>query len=323
MAHMVEEINGVAQMAYTGDVPWHGLGKRVSNDLSPEQMLEAAGLNWGVEKVPLFADYNGKQIRTGAEALVRDLDDKVLTIVTDTWNPCQNRDAFEFFNDFTAAGDMEMHTAGSLKGGQHVWALAKIKESFELFGGDKVDGYLLFSNPHQFGKSITVQFTPIRVVCNNTLTLSLGTKTDKMVKVNHRRVFDGDDVKETLGVAKDKLAKYKEMSAFLGKKLYTPATLIEYFNQVFPKTSDKKNDKHKIGVPQSRAAELAMVAVDAQPGAEFAKGSWWQAYNAVTYLTDHQLGRSTDTRLYSAWYGVNQAKKVQALNLAVQMAEAA
>ena len=323
MAHMIEEIDGVAQMAYAGTLPWHGLGKRVSNDLSPLQMLQAAGLDWGVHKVPLFADFNGKQIKTGAEALVRDLDDKVLTIVTDTWNPCQNQDAFEFFNDFTAAGDMEMHTAGSLKGGQHVWALAKIKESFELFGGDKVDGYLLFSNPHQFGKSITVQFTPIRVVCNNTLTLSLGTKTEKMVKVNHRRVFDGDDVKETLGVAKDKLAKYKEMSAFLGKKLYTPAKLVEYFNQVFPKTSDKKNDKNKIGVPQSRAAELAMVAVDAQPGADFAKGSWWQAYNAVTYLTDHQLGRSTDTRLYSAWYGVNQAKKVQALNLAVKMAETA
>ena len=320
---MIEQIDGVAQMAYAGETPWHGLGNKVSNDLTPDQMLVAAGLDWEVSKVPLFANHNGKKIKTGAEALIRSTDDKILTIVTDTWNPCQNRDAFEFFNDFTAAGDMEMHTAGSLKDGQHVWALAKIKESFELFGGDKVDGYLLFSNPHQFGKSITVQFTPIRVVCNNTLTLSLGTKTDKMVKLNHRRVFDGDSVKQTLGIATEKLAKYKEMSQFLGKKLYTSAKLIEYFNQVFPKTSDKKGDKNKIGVPQSRAAELAMLAVDHQPGSEFAKGSWWQAYNAVTYLTDHQLGRSGDTRLYSSWFGVNQAKKIQALNLAVEMAETA
>jgi phage/plasmid-like protein (TIGR03299 family) len=323
MAHELEFVNGVAQMAYVGDTPWHGLGKKVLPDLTPAQMLVEAGLDWEVKKVPLYAEVGKKRIKSGAEALIRTSDDKVLTIVTDSWQPCQNSEAFEFFNDFTAAGDMEMHTAGSLMEGKHVWALAKIKDSFELFGGDKVDGYLLFSNPHQFGKSIDIRFTPIRVVCNNTLTLSLSSKNDKMVRVNHRRAFDGDAVKQTMGIASDKLAKYKEMAAFLGKKRYNNETVVEYFNRVFPKTSDKKNEGERKGTPNSRAAQLAMVALDQQPGAQYAQGSWWSAYNAVTYLTDHELGRSADTRLYSAWYGVNQTKKVQALNLAVEMAEAA
>ena len=52
MAHEIEFVNGEAQMAYAGDVPWHGLGKRVSPDLTPEQMLEEAGLNWSVHKEP-------------------------------------------------------------------------------------------------------------------------------------------------------------------------------------------------------------------------------------------------------------------------------
>lgn len=323
MAHELEIVDGVAQMAYAGDVPWHGLGTKVLPDLTPEQMLEAAGLDWEVKKVPLFADFNGKKVKTGVEALIRDKDAKVLTIVTDTWNPCQNRDAFEFFNDFVGAGDMEMHTAGSLMGGKHVWALAKIKDSFELFGGDKVEGYLLFSNPHQFGKSIDIRFTPIRVVCNNTLTLSLGTTAQRMVKVNHRRQFDGDQVKQMLGVAGDKLAKYKEMAAFLGQKRYTNENVVEFFNRIFPKTSDKKNEMEQLNVPHSRAAQLAMDALDKQPGADYAPGTWWQAYNSVTYLTDHLLGRSADTRLQSSWFGANQAKKVQALNLAVEYAEAA
>lgn len=326
MAHELEIVNGEAMMAYAGDVPWHGLGTKVLPDLTPDQMLEAAGLNWEVNKIPLFAEVDGKRIKTGAEALIRSTDDKVLTIVTDTWNPCQNREAFEFFNDFVGAGDMEMHTAGSLMGGKHVWALAKIKESFELFGGDKVEGYLLFSNPHQFGKSIDVRFTPIRVVCNNTLTLSLGANSQRMVKVNHRRQFDGDEVKQTLGIATEKLAKYKDMAEFLGSKRYTADSIVNYFNQVFPKTSDSKKELEAANenmVVFSRAAKLAMENLNSQPGAEFAPGTWWNAYNSVTYLTDHLLGRSNDTRLYSAWYGVNQAKKVQALNLAVEMAEAA
>jgi len=323
MSHEIEYVNGKAQIAYVGETPWHGLGKQIPSDLSPQQVLEAAGLDWEVKKVPLFAEIGNKKVKTGAEALIRETDNKVLTIVTDTWNPCQNREAFEFFNDFVGAGDMEMHTAGSLKGGTHVWALAKINDSFELFGGDKVEGFLLFSNPHQFGKSITVQFTPIRVVCNNTLTLSLSQGSDRVVRINHRRQFDGDDVKQTLGIASEKLAKYKEMAAFLGKKLYNAKDLITYFNQVFPKTSDRKNETANANELHSRAAQLAMAVVDTQPGAGYASGSWWNAYNAVTYLTDHELGRSADTRLTSAWFGVNQNKKVKALNLAVQMAEAA
>ena len=65
-------------------------------------------------------------------------------------------EAFDFFSDFVKAGDMEMHTAGSLDDGKMVWALAKVNESFELFKGDKVDSYLLFSNPHQYGKSSSI-----------------------------------------------------------------------------------------------------------------------------------------------------------------------
>ena len=206
MAHELEMINGAAQMAYAGDVPWHGLGVKVSNDLTPEQMLKAAGLDWSVDPVELFAEVGSKRLATGHRALVRSSDQRVLDVITDDWNPVQNQDAFEFFNDFVAAGDMEMHTAGSLKDGKIVWALAKVKESFELFGGrDQVDAYLHFTNPHSYGQSIDVRFTPIRVVCNNTLTLSLNTKSKNMVKVSHRREFDGDMVKEALGVAKDKL----------------------------------------------------------------------------------------------------------------------
>ena len=321
MAHLLETLNGKVSMAYAGETPWHGLGTKVLPDLTPEQMLKAAGLDWRVEKIPLFGEMNGVQIPTKAEALVRDVDQKVLSIVTDSWNPVQNEEAFEFFAEYVQAGDMEMHTAGSIKGGQHIWALAKIKDSFfDLFGGDKTEGFLLFSNPHQFGKSITVQFTPIRVVCNNTLTLSLDMNHKSSVAVNHRREFDAESVKETLGIASFKLEKYKEMAQFLGSKRASNENIVEYFNRVFPMTTGAKKDEGKLA---SRAARQAFELLEVQPGAEFARGSWWQAFNAVTYLVDHESGRSADTRLTSAWFGGNKDRKVKALNLAVEMAEAA
>ena len=318
MAHMVET------MAYAGEVPWHGLGVPVSNDLTPFQMMEKAGLNWQVREVDTFIEYNGNKQFTGNKCLVRETDGRILTTVGENWNPVQNETAFEFFSDFVMEGDMEMHTAGSLKDGQMVWALAKVKDSFELFGGDTVESYLLFSNPHQYGKAIDVRFTPIRVVCNNTLTLSLESKAERSVRIGHRVEFDPSEVKQALGIAAEKLETYKDMASFLGKKRFTADAYIEYLNTVFPRTADKKVQGKALSVDTlSRNAKLAYDSLETQPGAQFAEGSWWQAFNSVTFITDHVQGRNEDNRLYSSWFGGNQIRKRDALKTAIEFAEVA
>lgn len=318
MAHQVET------MAYAGQVPWHGLGVPVSNDLTPVQMMEKAGLDWKVQEVETFIEYNNKKMATGQKALVRETDGRILTTVGENWNPVQNETAFEFFSDFVMSGDMEMNTAGSLRDGQMVWALAKVKDSFELFGGDKVDSYLLFSNPHQYGKAIDVRFTPIRVVCNNTLSLSLDMKAEQSVKVGHRVQFDATEVKKALGIATEKLANYKEAAKFLGNKRFTQDSYIEYLNTVFPRTADKRTQGKGLSVETlSRNAKAAYDVLETQPGAQYAEGSWWQAFNSITYITDHVQGRNEDNRLYSSWFGGNQIRKKNALKTAIEFAEAA
>ncbi len=311
MAHLVET------MAYAGEVPWHGLGVRVPADLSPDQMLEKAGLDWTVSKRRMVTE-DGIAVPEKM-ALVRDSDKSVLDIVGKDWNPVQNQEAFEFFNDFVISGDMEMHTAGSLMEGRIVWALAKVNQSFEVFGNDVIESYLLFSNPHRFGQSIDVRFTPIRVVCNNTLTLSLNSKSVSSVKVSHKRAWDPEAVKETLGIAKEKLDKYKEMAVYLGGKKFKKTTLTEYLNGLFPSYSKKDAKVIELSRPAERVLEL----VDTQPGANFAPGSWWSAFNAVTYFADHERGRDADTRLQSAWFGQSRSLKLKALEDAVKYAEAA
>ena len=321
MAHELEIVDGKAQMAYVGALPWHGLGTKVEGDITPDQFQKVAGLDWTVEKQDMLT-VNGVKV-PNKQALVRTSDNTVLDTVGSGWNPVQNSEAFDFFQEYVLAGNMEMHTAGSLKGGQMVWALAKVKDSFELFGGDKVDSYLLFSNPHQYGKSIDIRFTPIRVVCNNTLSLSLEMKADKAVKVTHRTEFNPDSVKEALGIASEKLNTYKEMAEFLGKKRYTGEALIEYYNTVFARTADKKTKDKKLSVDTlSRNARLCYEALETQPGANFAEGTWWQAFNSVTYVTDHIQGRNEDNRLYSSWYGYNQVRKRDAIKSALEFAKA-
>jgi phage/plasmid-like protein (TIGR03299 family) len=313
MAHAVET------MAYAGEVPWHGLGVPVSNDLTPRQMMEKAGLDWTVEKEDLVTS-SGATVE-GKQALVRSSDNKVLDVIGKGWNPVQNSEAFEFFSEYVLAGDMEMHTAGSLKDGNMVWGLAKVKDTFDILGGDQVDSYLLFSNPHQYGKSIDVRFTPIRVVCNNTLSLSLGQKVANSVSLNHRTAFNPDSVKETLGIAHEKFQQYKETAEFLSSKRFTVDSLVEYYNEVFPRTYQGKSEVTVKTIEDlTTNAKKAYEVLETQPGAEFGEGTWWQALNSVTYLTDHKMGREADTRLTSAWFGANQSRKVRAVEKAVEYA---
>ena len=322
MAHEVEMIDGVAQMAYAGEKPWHGLGTEVSNDLTPEQMMVKAGLDWDVREVESFIEVDGQKIMTGQKSLIRSTDNKLLTNVGKGWNPVQNSEAFEFFSEYVLAGDMEMNTAGSLKGGKNVFALAKVKESFSILGDDQVDSYLLFSNPHEYGKAIDVRFTPIRVVCNNTLTFSLNSASKNFVKLNHRSKFDADMVKQQMGLASEKFAQYKDMAEFLSTKRFSVESLMNYYNEVFPHTYSKGKEV-KVVDDLTKNAKAAMDVLYTQPGANFGEGTWWQALNSVTYLTDHKMGRSAESRMQSAWFGQNQARKVKAVNKAVEYASAA
>ena len=313
MAHMVET------MAYAGELPWHGLGTKVVADLTPEQMMQKAGVDWTVEKQDLVTA-GGSTVKS-KQALVRSSDGAVLDVVGKGWNPVQNSEAFNFFEEYVKAGDMEMHTAGSLNDGKMVWALAKTNDSFELFNGDVTENYFLFSNPHQFGKAIDIRMTPIRVVCNNTLTLSLNKESDSMLKVNHRKEFDVAEVKEQMGIAREKLDQYKSMAEFLGSKRYTSDNIIQYFNEVFGSPAKEKVDG--VFPFTSNNAKIAMDNLSTQPGAKFGEGSFWQAFNTVTFLNDHVQGRTTDGRLTSSWYGRNRRVKLKALDKALEYAEAA
>lgn len=322
--------HNVDTMAYAGEVPWHGLGVPVSNDLTPQEMQQAAGVDWKVEKIP---DYNYLKGADGIPVLqpngrftlVRETDSQILTHISGDWNECQNDVAFEFFDDFVRKGHMEMHTAGSLQNGKIVWVLAKTKEGFDVQGKDPVEGFFLLTNPHIYGRSISAMMTAIRVVCNNTLDLAHSLKSSASIRINHARPFDPEEVKAALGLSHKGMEGYHERAEFLAKQKATTEQVVQFFSEVFPRAKGKDAEDEDEGegeaVKYSRAAKLAFEVLDTQPGGEIAAGSWWQAFNSVTYTCDHLLGHNADSRINSAWYGPNRKRKMDAMELALEFAK--
>lgn len=308
----------VETMSFAGEVPWDGVGREINPEQSPKQILKAAGLDWTVEKIPAFVDIGGEQVQIDRSALVRSSDSHILSVVTNEWNPLQNLEAFEFFSEFAKAGKLQMHSAGSLKQGELVWALAKLPESsFTLFEEDTVESYLLFTNPHRFGKSIDIRFVPMRLMCWNSLPMALTNAQISQARVSHRVKFDPVAVKDTLDVALMKMDQYKAAAERLAAKRVTEDDVIVYFNELFPLLSKKEDPRETM----SRKARMAFEVLHTQPGAEYGRGTMWQAFNAVLYTIDHLAGRSIDNRLESAWFGHGKDYKSRAIDLALEMTD--
>jgi phage/plasmid-like protein (TIGR03299 family) len=310
-------------MAWTNEVPWHGLGVEVAGDLTAEQMLKAAQLDWEVQKNPLQACIGDKQIIDVPDQFALCRGDQVLDVVGKAYNPIQNSEAFGFFKEFVEAGDATMETAGSLHGGKMVWGLANMNKAFELKGGDQVKGYLLVAAPHQQGKSLICQATNIRVVCNNTLRMALRDSASAFRMV-HRKKFDSsaiDMARETLGLARDRMGEFEQIAKRLSKKKVSEQRAVDYITVLADPQLlgvDKTLTSAVLMEKGNKMARTIFTALNSAPGYDLAssKGTAWGLINAVSYVTDHVIGRGQDQRLTKAWFGKYANLKEKAVELA-------
>lgn len=195
----------VESMFYVRETPWHGLGTKVQEAPDSKEALRLAGLDWKVLQEPIRTA-QGEAV-PGYKANVRDVDRKVLGVVTDRYKVIQNEEAFAFVDSLLGEG-VRFETAGSLQEGKSVWLLAHLPHEY-IISGERISPYLVFSNTHDGSGAVKAAITPIRVVCNNTLNLALST-----AKRSWSMIHTGD--------IKDKIISIDEMLNELQPNLYYP-----------------------------------------------------------------------------------------------------
>lgn len=335
MDHGLEIVNGEAQMAYaaSGGPCYHQMGYPVSDDLSTDEFLKAAHLDWSISKRPIYISKEQEGVPPTYSkvpkqfALTRDDNNTVLSIVGPDYVPLQNSEAFEFFRGFVDAGQMQMETAGSILDGRHTWAMAKINKSFELKGGDEIKSYLLLSSPNILGKSMVLKFTPLRVVCRNTLYMGLNDGNEKF-RFLHLRNFDQAariSADKALGITSRLMDKFEDTAKFLASKRYDESSLNQFLMAIFDqKALDKFAEEDEFTMEYAnRLTQTARRAVDESPGAdmESALGTWWGALMGTTYTCDN-AGYNNDAVLASNFFGTKATQKLKAMELAIDFARA-
>lgn len=291
MAHNIENKNGKSSIVWTGETPWHKLGQKLNKPFTAQDALREGGLDFTVEKVGLQT-VDGFTV-PNKFGLRRTDTKKVLGVVTDFYQPLQNREAFGFFDELFGKGKARYEVAGVLGEGEKVWLLAKMQGDMKVVGDDVLNKYLLLTNGHDTSEPVRAKFTPIRVVCQNTLNAALrGTESE--IRVQHIGNVAGKleiaaKLLRTAGVYFDEM-----QSVFQGfaRKQVTKKLLRNYAIQVVTGTGDAFEN---ISAPAQRTVSRIEELHETGRGHDLkhVRGTLWAAYNAVTEMVDHE--RTTDS----------------------------
>ena len=85
----------VETMAYRGETPWHGLGEKVTGEMSLDGWLDAAGLDWQIVPTPINVD-GADASAESYRAIMRETDGRVYQVASDRYVPTQNAEMVSF-----------------------------------------------------------------------------------------------------------------------------------------------------------------------------------------------------------------------------------
>lgn len=346
MSHEIYDNDSV--VSYNGEQMWHGLGTVIDGYPTLEEAWKNSGMNWKVQQFPVQAEVIDPE--NEENNIIIELEDKFVNVRMDSKRPLgvvgadyeviQNEDHWNgFVVPFAEHSQSKIETTGTLRNGKIIWFLLK-KGTKEFIPGDSINEYFLLSSSHDGSLCTTIMSTPIRVVCNNTLTAAIG-GTKNAYKIRHFKdhQIKVDEVKRALGMG-DKFSQTFEnvMAGLVNTQMNATQTRELLDDVIFPKpianldpsliiTLPKEREKVPVRTETMRQDKInkVMELVETGMGADIpgVRGTAYGLYNAVTEYFDH-YGRLRKTkgdvrseeemRFESNMFGSSQKAKEESLN---------
>jgi len=310
----------VDKMMYTGVAPWwlnldpDRATKVEGEAATAAQALSLGGLDYTVEKRKLKT-VDGLDVPNHF-AVVRTDRDIALGVVKSRYTCVQNYDCFGFFDAIVGENEAIYHTVGALGQGERIWIMAKLPEDIVVKDRDVANMYLLLASSHDGSKPIYAKFTPIRVVCQNTLTAALAGK--KEIVIRHTKNADQKlkEAHKVMGIVKKQIEASKVNFNKMADKVVTNDALEEFMKKVFPENPDAKKGTRR----QNMINDVTKLY---RTGKGNVGHSVWDLYNGVTEYVDHHRNvQSKTNRWENGLFGSGSDVKERAMNTALAMIEA-
>ena len=311
----------VETMMFSGTLPWHGEGNPIADSelYNIKSGIKTAGMDWEVDLKSLFTQEGEKVTH---RACYRKSDNKILGIVGPRWTPVQNWDMFNWFQPMLDAKVAKLHTAGSLCGGTKVWVLAQLDiPNIEIVKNDPVSPFMLLANSHDGSMAVRAGFTPIRVVCTNTLMAAVSSVASQLIRIRHSsKVLDNmDKVRDIMDLAKQEFVATAEQYKVLASRQIHQGDLRKYVKILLDveNVSDAELPKKTTNI-----MDEMFKLVDSGMGQDnpLVRGTWWAAYNGINEYLNYAKGRTVSNRMDSLWFGTGATMNAKALETALKLA---
>jgi len=319
---MSHNING-NKMFYYGQTPWHNLGVELKNPATAKEAIEAADLDYKIELQPIFLR-NNVEIQN-AKASVRVDTNQALGIVTDRYKIVQNIEAFDFFDTVVGEKEAMYHTAGALGAGERIWVLAKLPKDIILTKEDIVEKYLCLTNSHDGLSSLKLYFTPVRVVCQNTLIASMKDSKDG-ISIRHMGDIKNkvEEARRILGITIDYYKEFEQIAQQLVKRQMNVADTKKYYDNLL--FQGKEPDEISTNAVNKRNRLLSLFENGLGNKLPGIRHTAWAALNSVTEYIDHDrnvknLKEDPTNKLRNIWFGSGAQLKQRAYDEILELCE--
>lgn len=288
MSHMVDTL------AYSGNVPWHGLGRKLPQSATVDEMIRFGGLDWQVIPRPLFQaseDGTGASV-PGYKALTRsDRPSVTLSVVSEGYGIVQNDEALSLAAAAVGEGTACAEVCGALDEGRRIFVVLNLKEAGFDIAGERIEPYILCYTGHDGVTSVGFRFTPVRTVCQNTLSAALGEDRPEITIRHTKNAVDRVKVAASMiACAKSYFGAFNERALELIAQRLSLATAEEISANLFPTYKAKEG----MVIPANQTKVLSLYRGQEYTQDRSITGTKWGYFNAVTALIDHNSRGSSN-----------------------------
>lgn len=335
MSHDLTYTRGQYEFAYSGQSPWHNLGQRMPHAANREDIMRSAGLNWVVLPSPIYLA--GNVPIPSHVANVRSDNGVVLGVVSADYRLVQIGEGLAFADELARSAGAHYYTAGSIRQGRQVFAAAKLPTTTVVVPGDVVEQYLLLVNSFDGSTGFHLRWTPVRVVCNNTLTAALAGRASYQYTVRHvgNLASQLDQARSALGMAQRYFTVAGEAFKALAARDLTVENVQSFMGTFLPlplqggdrtQVGQTSNTGHAERARAIAAREAVATLFESGTGTEIprVRGTAWGMYNAATEYIDRVRTAKQDGTLRlgaasAAVLGVGQELRDRAMSSLLQL----
>jgi phage/plasmid-like protein (TIGR03299 family) len=297
----------------------------------PSEMVEAIRKGEAFDWNPSVADI----INTHKATLRTDNND-TLGIVGKGYGIVQNSKAFDFMDFIKEASGSEpvIESYGALGYGERMFITATLGEDSYLNPNDAIKNYVVFTNSHDGSGGVMAFFTPIRVICQNTLNMAIRGCANKVVfkhtsKVDERldwtiernrkiaaelfskSVKFSDKFMERMLGLKEEVITAEYARDFVGKLCLTAPAF-----ELWKKADFKADRVEEISTRTKNIMAALTDSIEHGVGQEYNRGTKvWLLNGVTTYLQNEKNWKSQEDKFNAMMFGSAQKKVEDAYQL--------